>query len=173
MDTSVEMMTVAARELYRLRVGAGAMDFAVEGYQIWEKAAAGQIPHKDLLTRPALEKWLYAHFLKICLPYPRGWKEDLDTSEGHAPLNLTAFIRLVCLLSERGYPSHWLSGILSVLCGGGPDAEITTTARPPVRVFTTSADVDAAFPSMKMTVAPWRAEFTTLLSIWSRLMPFG
>lgn len=148
----------------------GGMFFA-EGYMVWEKTLDRKLPRKEMLSRPALEKWLYAHFLKICLPYPR---EKFSDAPVHAPLNLTAFLRLVGHLSTLGYPSHWLSGVLSALCGDGSrGGEITTTARPPRSAVTTAADVDAVFPPLKMTVAPWTAEFTTLLSIWSRLMPFG
>ncbi|KAH8904162.1 hypothetical protein BR93DRAFT_971230 [Coniochaeta sp. PMI_546] len=117
--------------------------FMREGYMVWDRAPARKLTDKNLLPRPALEKWLYAHFLKICLPYPR---ERFSDRPVHAPLNLTAFLRLVSQLSERGYPSH---------------------------CYLPEADVDAVHPAIKMTVAPWRAEFTTLLSIWGRLLPFG
>lgn len=140
------------------------------GYFTWDAV----VPEKeklthgedDLLPRPALEKWLYALFLKICLPYPR---ERFSDRPVMAPLNLTAFLRLLALLSERGYPAHWLSGVVAALCGG----EVETTARAPRRVAADPAEVDAVHPARKMSVAPWRAEFTTLLSVWSRLLPFG
>lgn len=148
--------------------------FMYEGYIVWERAPAGKLTEQNRLSRTALEKWLYAHFLKICLPYARRKSSDRPV---HAPLNLTAFLRLVSLLSERGYPSHWLSGVLAALCGDKPgdkpDGEIVTTARAPRQIATDEADVDAVHPAIKMTIAPWKAEFTTLLSIWSRLLPFG
>lgn len=120
------------------------------------------------LSRPALERWLYAHFLKICLPHPRPRYSDAPV---HTPLNLTAFLRLVVHLAQIGYPAHWLAGVLTALCN--PDGDITTTARPPRKMVTDQADVDAVLPPAKMMVAPWRAEFTTLLTIWSRLLPFS
>lgn len=140
------------------------------GYMVWDRAPARKLTDKNLLPRLALEKWLYAHFLKICLPYPRDRFSDRPV---HAPLNLTAFLRLVSQLSERGYPSHWLSTVLAALCGDKQESEILTTARAPHQIATSEADVDAVHPAIKMTVAPWRVEFTTLLSIWGRLLPFG
>lgn len=142
-------------------------DFMTEGYLVWERRPARKLLRgKDMLPRTKLEKWLYAFFLKICLPYPRGKYSDRPV---YSPLNLTALIRLVSHLAEIGYPAHWLSGVLSALCA----RNITTTARPPRREATTPADVDATVPALEMIIAPWRAEFTTILSIWSRLLPFG
>ncbi|KAK3989044.1 tetratricopeptide [Cladorrhinum sp. PSN332] len=145
----------------------GAGDFMSEGYIVWDQVPTQKLlPQKGLLSRQALEKWLYALFLKLCLPYPR---PRISQAPVHSPLNLTAFLRLVAHLSSIGYPSHWLSGVLEALCGG----KITTTARAPRHVSTSKADVDAAHPAAKMTVAPWRADFTTALGVWSRLLPFG
>jgi hypothetical protein len=141
-----------------------------EGYIVWERAPAIKLTEKTRLSRPALEKWLYAHFLKICLPYTR---EKFSDRPVHAPLNLTTFLRLISHVSGRGYPSHWLSGILAALCGDKQEGEILTTARAPRQIATDKADVDAIHPAIKMTIAPWRAEFTTLLCIWSPLLPFG
>ncbi|KAK5656582.1 hypothetical protein OQA88_4561 [Cercophora sp. LCS_1] len=111
-------------------------------------------------------KLLYAFLLKICLPSKRPKHSDGPV---HSPLNFTALLRLIAHLADTGYPPHWLSGVLSGLASG----EIATTARTPKQIVTTPADVDATCPLLKMAAAPWRTEFTTLLSIWSRLMPFG
>jgi hypothetical protein len=119
-----------------------------------------------LLARPALEKWLYSLFLKITLPYIR---LIINGSPVYSPLNLSSFLRLVAHLGDIGYPAHWLSSVLSVLCTG----IITTSARPPQRLVTSPADIDAVLPPCQMTTAPWVAQFTTLLSIWSKLLPFG
>lgn len=153
--------------LSRMPGGAnGPGSFAFEDYITWNREPERTLPRKDLLPRPALEKWLHAHFLKLALPAPR---EKFSDRPVHAPLNLTTFFRLVCLLSQRGYPAHWLSAVLASLCSG----EITTTARPPRQIATARSDLDAAHPPKPVSVAPWRAEFTTLLSIWARLLPFG
>jgi hypothetical protein len=142
--------------------------FMSENYQTWDAQPVQKLPMQRRLSRPALEKWLYAHFLKICLPHPRPRSSQAPV---HAPLNLTAFLRLVAHLAPVGYPAHWLAGVLTALVH--PNGEITTTARPPRKLVTDQADVDAVFPPAKMAVAPWQAEFSTLLAVWSRLLPFS
>ena len=140
--------------------------FGIGNYAIWEKVPHAILDRKDMLSRPQLEEWLYAHFLKICLPYPRDIRAMAPVL---SPLNLTAFLRLISHLSDLGYPSHWPSGILSALCSG----TITTSARPPRSLVTNKADIEAVYPARKMSVAPWLVNFTTLLSIWAPLLPFG
>ncbi|KAK1759904.1 hypothetical protein QBC47DRAFT_420741 [Echria macrotheca] len=143
------------------------MDFVTEGYIVWQRCAFKKLARgKDLLARPALEKWLHAFFLKICVPFPRS---TVTMSPVYTPLNLTAFVRLVAHLSGIGYPAHWLSGILSDLCSG----TIKTTARAPRAVITTPEHIDAANPQVEMSTAPWAAELSTLVSIWSPLLKFG
>jgi hypothetical protein len=113
-----------------------------------------------------LERWLHAHFLKLYLPFPR---KQWDDNQVYAPLNITTFFRLINHVSEAGYPAHWISEILSKLCEG----EIVTTARAPRALVT---DVDLAlrvYPTRKLCLKPFMAEFKTQLAIWRRLLPFG
>jgi hypothetical protein len=140
--------------------------FVRESYQIWERVRQTKLPLQRLLPRATLDRWLFAHFLKICLPYTRPAAEGAPM---HSPLNLTAFLRLVTHLHQIGYPPHWLSTILTNLC----EDEITTTARAPRQVSTDQSFVAIVFPSLKMAISPWRAEYTTLLSIWTPLLPFA
>lgn len=142
------------------------MPFAFEGYMIWDRMPSSTMSHEQLLPKPAFEKWIYAHLLKICLPYPR---PVFSGQPVYAPLNLTALIRLAVAMFEVGYPAHWLLRILSCICTG----VITTRARPPTKRVSDPSDVDANPPARQMTVQPWVPEFTTLLSIWRRLLPFG
>lgn len=138
--------------------------FMVENYFIWARSVASW--PRRLMSRPALEHWLHAHLLKIVLPHRRPWAGDRPV---HAPLNLTAFLRLVGMLHGVGYPAHWLSGILASVCAGS----ITTTARAPRELVLSPESVSATYPSRKISLGPWKAEFTTLLGLWSRLLPFG
>jgi hypothetical protein len=142
--------------------------FMLEGYWEWEGLPARKLSHgKGMMSRQALEKWLFGFFLKICLPFPR---EKFTDRPVYSPLNLTAFLRLVSHLAEIGYPAHWLAGILSSIYEG----TITTSARPPSDEVTHPRDIDGnSEPMQELTVVPWTAQFTTLLSIWSQLMPFG
>ncbi|KAF5484753.1 hypothetical protein CGCS363_v013958 [Colletotrichum siamense] len=88
----------------------GGNKFAIEDYFIWAKSSTKTTLSKRLMSRSALERWLYLHLLKICLPYPRPKLSDRPV---HAPLNLTTFLRIVGHMHDVGYPAHWLSGVLS------------------------------------------------------------
>lgn len=138
-----------------------------QGYWAWKPSGdTSKLPWKKLMPRPRLERWLYAHFLKICLP------EKRDPEHGaavYAPLNLTAFIRLLLHLFERGYPAHWLGTVIENLTS----ASIKTTARAPRKEVMDVGDVNTVYPLRQISVAPWVAEFTTLVGIWRGLVPFG
>ncbi|GAB0146017.1 hypothetical protein EsHS_00006429 [Epichloe bromicola] len=142
------------------------MPFAFEGYMIWDRMPNSKMSFEQLLPKPEFEKWIYAHLFKICLPYPRPIHSDQPVN---APLNLAALIRLAIAMFEVGYPAHWLLRILSRICTG----VMTTSARPPTKRVSDPVDVVAKRPAREMTVQPWVPEFTTLLSIWRRLLPFG
>ncbi|KAF5128473.1 hypothetical protein E5D57_009413 [Metarhizium anisopliae] len=140
--------------------------FVFEQYTVWDSVPRSVMPFQKLLSKAGFEKWVYGHLLKICLPHPRPVFSD---SPVYAPLNLTALIHLVVGMFEVGYPAHWLVRILSCICTG----VITTSARPPERRVYTPAQVDAVRAPKDVYVQPWVAEFTTLVSIWRRLLPFG
>ncbi|KDN67994.1 putative tetratricopeptide [Colletotrichum sublineola] len=140
--------------------------FMVEDYFVWARSGIKKTPWSRLMARPALEKWLHSHLLKICLPYRRPLWSDRPV---HAPLNLTAFFRIVARLHEVGYPAHWLAGVLASICEGS----ITTTARFPRKLVLHPNDLETSYPQRRISLGPWKAEFTTLLSLWRRLLPFG
>jgi hypothetical protein len=118
------------------------------------------------MSRPALERWLVAHFLKLALPFPRAVAGDELV---YAPLNMTTFFRLVGHVADLGYPAHWLSALLSSLCKG----EITTTARAPRAVIMGSGSVGAMHKPRVMCFGPFAVEFAVLLSVWRHLLPFS
>ncbi|KAK8085415.1 hypothetical protein PG997_006686 [Apiospora hydei] len=136
-------------------------------YYKWERVTAPPktLKFEELMPQASLTRWLYSHFLKICLPYERGPAFDLV----YAPLNLTMFMRLLVHVSELGYPAHWLSTLINNLLGG----EVTTTARAPRRYVLTTQDVDKVHPPRKVSVKPWTMEFAALISLWQHLLPFG
>ncbi|KAK4209000.1 hypothetical protein QBC37DRAFT_378517 [Rhypophila decipiens] len=137
----------------------GVHGFVQEDYMKWDLVppTGRPLPFEKLpMSRPQLEKWLHAWFLKICLPYPRGQRDGYAI---HSPFNLTVLLRLMAQLHEvAGYPAHWVAGILRTLCSDS----VTTTARPPVRLITTVADLSKTYPPKKMNVSPYNAELTTL-----------
>ncbi|ROW07056.1 hypothetical protein VPNG_06673 [Cytospora leucostoma] len=140
--------------------------FMEEDYFIWGAVPEKQLTSTKRMRRQEFETWIYRHLLKVCLPYPRPLSSPTPV---HAPLNLTILFRLLERMSEVGYPAHWLSGNLASICTG----QIETSARAPSGIVVHQNDLAQAMPKKKMSVAPWRAEFTTLLSIWRRLLPFG
>ncbi|KAI8307905.1 putative tetratricopeptide [Colletotrichum sp. SAR11_59] len=144
----------------------GGNKFAIEDYFIWAKSSNTTARGKRLMSRSALERWLYLHLLKICLPYHRPKLSDRPV---HAPLNLTTFLRIVGHMHDVGYPAHWLSGVLSSVCEGS----ISTTARAPRELVVSPENLSTSYPQRKICLNPWRAEFTTLLSLWTGLFPFG
>lgn len=134
-------------------------------YYRWESCHSRVSPLEQLMPQASLSKWLFAHFLKICLPFPR---PTYDISQVYAPNNMTAFMRLLVQMAEVGYPGHWLSSIITSLSSGS----ITTAARAPRKYVLDKAAVDAVYPSRTMSVKPWSAEFTTLATMWRSVLPF-
>ncbi|KAM3430865.1 hypothetical protein MY4824_007438 [Beauveria thailandica] len=140
--------------------------FAFEGDMTWARMPMVPMSYQQRLRRAAFEKWIHGHFLKICLPYPR---PIFSGSPVYAPLNLSTVIHLMISMFERGYPAHWLLRVFSQLCSG----TITTTARPPTDRVTDAPAADAVHSPKQFSVQPWVSEFTTMLSIWCGLIPFG
>jgi hypothetical protein len=135
-------------------------------YISWCRALRGRIKFDDLLPRAEIERWLYAHFFKLVLPYPRPRKEYAPV---HAPLNLTIFFRLLVQLHDVGYPGHWLSSVLVNILRD----EVTTTARPPRSSPLTIKEASQPNSSRQMSTAPFVAEMSSLARLWLRLLPFG
>ncbi|KAK0385346.1 hypothetical protein NLU13_7822 [Sarocladium strictum] len=144
----------------------GPLEFYRENYFIWARSGIKRVPANQRMSRASLEHWLHSHLLKICIPYHR---PVTSSSPVHAPLNLTIFLRLVIHMHEVGYPSHWLSGILHSICEG----KITTRARFPRRLILEVGDLAHMHEPREISLGPWQTEFTTLLSLWRRLLPFG
>ncbi|KAI1498753.1 hypothetical protein F5X99DRAFT_431519 [Biscogniauxia marginata] len=141
-------------------------DLALNGYTMWSATAAKRLPLAKLMSRNALQRFLDAHLLKICVPFPRP-KQNVELV--YAPLNLTMLFRLVVRMHEVGYPAHWLSGIINRMLEG----ELTTSARAPRQMVQDAQSVDLVHPTKTMSIRPWAAELSTLGSIWQPLLPFG
>lgn len=132
----------------------------------WSRTSTKPLEWQRMMPRHELERWVHAHFFKLCLPFPRPeWDDNLV----FAPLNLSFVFRLVAHLHRRGYPAHWLSGILSTLSTG----KITTQARAPRSMVLDAESVRRVHPPRKMSIGPFLAEFRTIFSLWRRLLPFG
>lgn len=138
-------------------------------YSLWERIRPPKaLSFEPLMPHSKFLHWLYAHFLKICVPSSRA-RGDNGLGLIFAPLNLTAFVRLLKHVSELGYPTHWISNLIDSIFSG----QITTTARPPPQQIFTMRDVDTIHPSRSFCTRPWLLEFTTLTGLWRSLLPIG
>jgi len=61
-------------------------------------------PFSSLLPRQDFNKWFYALFWRLALPF-NGKVREIQ-SIVYSPLNLTIFFRMISHLSSLGYPSH-------------------------------------------------------------------
>ncbi|EGG07424.1 uncharacterized protein MELLADRAFT_85823 [Melampsora larici-populina 98AG31] len=136
-------------------------------YLRWERIPQKLLTFEQLMPQAKLLHWLYTHFLKICLPYPR--KSTTDPGLIYAPLNMTAFLRLLEHVSELGYPAHWISNLIDSILSG----KIITTARPPPRQVLTPQDVDTVYPARAFCTTPWILEFATLAGLWRTILRAG
>lgn len=65
--------------------------------------------------------------------------------------------------------THWLAAVLENVTSGN----IQTTARAPRKEDLNVQDVNTTWFLRQTSIAPWTVEFTTLLSSWGGLLPFG
>ncbi|KAG0146775.1 hypothetical protein CROQUDRAFT_106917 [Cronartium quercuum f. sp. fusiforme G11] len=98
--------------------------FPLVHYLLWERIPQQPMSFEQLKPQEKFLHWLYTQFMKLCHPYPR---PKFDQALVYAPLNMTVFLRLVGLVSELGYPAHWLSKLIDSILS----VKIITTARPP------------------------------------------
>ncbi|KAI1096167.1 hypothetical protein F5B19DRAFT_502463 [Rostrohypoxylon terebratum] len=132
----------------------------------WVRTKNNPISWDKIMPRDELVKWLHMHFLKLCLP-PRRNKFDGDFV--FMSLNMTAFFRLITHLSRIGYPSHWLSEVLTELHSG----QISSQARAPELALATKSEVMRIRPKRDVFIEPFMGEFRTHFAIWNRLLRFG
>ncbi|KAK4956504.1 hypothetical protein LTR10_006030 [Elasticomyces elasticus] len=135
-------------------------------YQYWHHLP-GSPETVDLMPRDKLETWLYRLFLKLATPVQKRAIEDFTLI--YSPLNLTAFLRVISHLYDVGYAPHWLNDVVCQLLTG----KIKTRARPPRSEPLKLSESLAERPLIEQSVAPFVAEFQTLVSMWQFALPFG
>lgn len=140
------------------------LSMMLTNYLMWESVGRHKLALSERMPRAMLFRWLYSHFFKLCLPFPR---PTSDFTLVYAPLNMTTFMRLLDLVAELGYPAHWISSIVSAVASG----EITTAARAPRKYVLTPAAIDRTHESRTISVRPWTDEFTTLATMWRGVWP--
>ncbi|KAI1208761.1 uncharacterized protein F4807DRAFT_429253 [Annulohypoxylon truncatum] len=132
----------------------------------WVRTSNKPMCWDQLMPRYELIKWLHMHILKLCLP-PRRLK--VKGQQVYMPLNMTAFFRLIIHLSRVGYPSHWLSAVLTEICTG----RISSQARAPKGILMDKSEAMHKHPKRDMFIEPFVEEFRTHFVIWNHLLPFG
>jgi hypothetical protein len=127
-----------------------------------------QLQSTKLMTRSGLGRWLLAIFFKIALPMHRPVGAQ-RVDEVDAPLNLTAFFRILRMLHAHKYPSHWLAETLVAIL----ENKVRTDVRPPRSFPLDPEDTAKTYPNARMDLAPFMLEMRTLTAIWSDELPFG
>jgi hypothetical protein len=120
-----------------------------------------------LLPRKAFNVWFYGLFFKLALPF------FCDITQFStiviAPLNFTILFRLLSRLRLIGYPSHWLSEVLTNII----ENNVITTCRPPRKLPMDVADVNRIYREKKLTTTHFVPEMSTLTQMFQQLLPFS
>lgn len=135
-------------------------------YFHWQDTRKHRLPFAALFPRASLMKWLWALLLKTILPVNR--------SEYHlfnlilSPMNTTIIFRILIHLQNLGYPSHWLSDFLAQSLSNN----VVTSARPPKTCPLDIAESTCDNPMMRLSIAPFVSELTSLSLIFQPFLPF-
>jgi len=119
------------------------------------------------MTKPQLEKWMFGLFFDLALPRSRDFLES--RSPLHLPANLSRYISVLVNLHEIGYPSHWLSTILSAIL----ENKVITTARLHQSCPLDINELEKRHPPVCIDAAPFQADISTVVTMYQRIIPFG
>ena len=79
------------------------------------------------------------------------------------------FFRVLVMLHEVGYPSHWLSEATEQVL----EDRVTTSARPPQSSPSTIEEVQKDRPMKRLSTAPFVCEVSTLATLLGPTLPFS
>ena len=164
---NVNLKSMCTLELDTLDLDGGPSINPLGEYFKWRRTNTSPLDFSSLLPRPALQKWLFALFLKIALPVNRT-SQPWDTLI-YCPLNLTIFFRTLIHLHKTGYPSHWNSEVLIQII----ENKFTTSARPPQTSPLDIKEAQTLNPLKKLSTAPFVTEMKTLATIFQPILPFA
>ena len=164
---NVNLKSMCTLELDTLDLDGGPSINPLGEYFKWRRTNTSPLDFSSLLPRPALQKWLFALFLKIALPVNRT-SQPWDTLI-YCPLNLTIFFRTLIHLHKTGYPSHWISEVLIQII----ENKVTTSARPPQTSPLDIKEAQTLNPLKKLSTAPFVTEMKTLATIFQPILPFA
>jgi hypothetical protein len=141
-------------------------------YWRWKAVRKRSENVETLLPKATLVRWLYAMFLHIALPAPRGEGEELGYPmpvRVHKPLNLTAFLRLLLHLKSIGYSSHWLGTVLENILMDN----VVTSARAPTECPSQVDQLSSKAAPQKISMVPFIAELSTIAAQFANVLPFA
>ena len=131
-----------------------------------QRSSKSLLAFATLLPRASLMKWLWALLLKTILPVNRS--EFQFNYLILSPMNMTPMFRILIHLRHLGYPSHWLSDFLTQFLSNNA----VTSARPPKTCPLDIGESTRDNPTIRISVAPWVPELTSLCLIFQPFMPF-
>ena len=164
---NVNLKSMCTLELDTLDLDGGPTKNPLGEYFKWRRTDTSPLDFSSLLPRPALQRWLFALFFKIALPVNRS-SQPWDTLI-YCPLNLTIFLRILTHLRRTGYPSHWISEVLTQII----ENKVTTSARPPQTSPLDIKEAQTLNPPKKLSTIPFVTEMKTLATIFQPTLPFS
>lgn len=118
------------------------------------------------VDRMRFEKFLYAVFVKLVLPFPRPTQ---GMTLINSPLNAAAFLKLLAQMHTNGFPAHWIDNVLYAILSD----DVSTTARAPRSNPLSIEDSKKDFSRKRICLKPFLAEVSTLTALWRAVLGFG
>ncbi|KAJ8067787.1 hypothetical protein OCU04_003385 [Sclerotinia nivalis] len=119
-----------------------------------------------MLPRNDFQKWFYALFFRLALPYN---VDIIDIPKIiFSPLNLTILFRLIDQLRSLHYPSHWMSEILLNII----ENKVVTNCRPPRISPNPVSALKQQHKTRSLCTVPFSHEMATLTRLFIPLLPF-
>jgi hypothetical protein len=120
----------------------------------------------ELVAKKQFLKWIYALFFRIVLPF--NVKMDEFQPAVLSTVNTTILFRLVSQLRIVGYPSHWLSEVITNII----ESKVTTISRPPRTTLTTPQAVKREHPEKHLSTKPFSHEMAVIARLCQPILPF-
>jgi hypothetical protein len=140
----------------------------MKGYLAFRRTTSKAFPFHDLLPQKNFLHWLYSLFITIALPVRREHNNDPKTFLWLRH-NLTVFFRLLIHLRLLGYPSHWLSAVLTKILKN----QVRTSARAAKSYPSDIAATQKEHPMKPFNTAPFQLELSSLTPIFQPILPFA
>ena len=118
------------------------------------------------IDRDWFEKYLFALFLKLVLPYPR---QTASWTLIYAPLNVASWLKVIDHLHESRFPAHRISEVLSAVLSDN----VVTDARAPRLNPLRDKEFETTLLRRRICVRPFLADLSTNVALWKTVSTFG